>query len=367
MFYLQAKSPAVYEMLFNPPKSEKDVIEVSDIDSDTFRLFLNCVMGFTQYDFENAVSIFPVVWKLQIEKSIQDCINVLDPREMMDENVSYCLNMATSFKCEALVKKIVDYIYYTYNPYRFLENDAYCLWLEPDSLVEIIKKMEYLDTLTMDIVLNWGNNYVKKNQKFDSVKLLFEAFHIDLYLKRSVEIFGVPQTVPWARGFLKDIFDYNSMIEMLSVTKSYEFNYSNWKRITKQDSLTEEMVIKSPNCKASVRLSYRISTNYVVYYELPNNTKMEGDVFTTVVSVDGEAIKKSAAVYIKDNKKINRYIEKYYTTSFSIQGNHVNDAFTLKIKYRFLRDCRILLTNRPGDEDKKKLYFTKDVNLVRLS
>ena len=72
MFCASAKSRILYQIFFGSLKVDEPKFE--DIDCETFKLFLDVVMGFEPFNFNNCYKIFPVVHKYQIQHLIEKCI-----------------------------------------------------------------------------------------------------------------------------------------------------------------------------------------------------------------------------------------------------------------------------------------------------
>lgn len=370
MLCYNVQSDAFYQMLFGPLKRE--IIEILDIESSAFKLFLDCVMGFEPYTHDNCLIIFPVVWKYQIENLIEKCKQFLLPTDIQNVNEKTCeaLNMAVKYDYVNLYSGIIHFIFKDYGLFKFLENKEYCLTIEPDSMFKILKKMPmYLDSFSVNVLMEWGKNYLEEHDEFENIYELFEKYKLTQFINyRCFET---------TSGFIdfslsefgKYFFKTDEIFSILRFSTNLEYLKSKWIAVNKNEVVIEDITLEKFIAHQSTTRSYfySIGTNLAVFYDAYHN---QSDQKLRVVSVEIttggntgrlNGLYKSSSFWPSFSKKF------HVSNAFAItHDNHFSTTtFTVKIKYIFNYDCRILLTNKLQDSangyNMDKMLFTNEV------
>lgn len=202
------ESPVIYQMTFGP--LGEDIIEIKDFDHDTFKLFLDCALGFVDLTSENAVEIFPVACKYFAMNCIEKCIEVLKPQEL-SENVCHALNMSLFYDQPKLLSVIKEFLvtgktkgtddifrnrFLNNNKkdlfiHELIKNEKLLFLLSTDSLLEVIKLID-MDSCLFNAIISWCSNYLKDNNKPENIKSLIEKLgimsHINIKLFESADL-----------------------------------------------------------------------------------------------------------------------------------------------------------------------------------
>lgn len=362
----------LYE-LFLGKLREPDITDFIDIDHDTFKLFLDCIMGFQPYTFDNADQIFPVAWKYQIENVIDQCVEALTPSKM-SERIAELLNLALFYRCEKLEYTITRFIDYCYSPYKLLEKEAYCHSLEPDSMKLILStpnKM-IIDSSVLMALKKWADNYMKNNTVLESVTSFLKKHDLLQFFK--LEYFETTSAISefCLSESGKNIFPVDEILAHLQNSNDLSHGKSKWEKIKKDCIITEEII-----CQTMQNSNY---SNYNVRVNIERSKIVAyGHILTTgegscAINLIGQDSAGNQLFEINQEEFSFEYgsgdrpeDNRNHFISCNLRSNISNRQLTrctLKITWTFLRTCRVLLMNRPGDKlnGSEKMYFTRNVS-----
>lgn len=156
--------------------SPKNDVYVDDFDRETFQTFLDCLLGVKPYSVIDALLIYPIAHKFQVEKCLKKCVNVLKPTEMND-NVLLTLNLALFYECNVLVDDVINFLKNEVNITQLLEDNNFNQLLEPASMLKLIEHVK-TDSYLWKAVYEWGENYLTKHGKTVSVAKFFDDVKI---------------------------------------------------------------------------------------------------------------------------------------------------------------------------------------------
>lgn len=317
-------------------------ITIEDFDSDTFKLFTDCLMEFKNYEVTDALLILPIACKYEVLKCIDQCSEILKPTEL-NENLCLALNLACYYNCEKLAKYIVDdFLVKEYLIQRIFYEEKFCFLLEPESVSALLSKTK-VDSYLIELVFKWGQQFLKEKNKNLDVKDFFAAYNIDNYIK--LECFEN----------LESVFKFNESdlglnfftpAELLAHTRKMLNIKSEWVHINKEESITEIFVVDSKNCFVCLNdFDLRVRRNEVVFYEVPPHTRdmISWDIYYYKVEAD-----KEKEHHRRNEKNYNvenlcaKNIEWFYGSNTGLDD--VKGEFKIEVRYKFWCDCRILKT-----------------------
>lgn len=342
MFYNAVRSEPIYHILFGPLRDNETVI--TDIDSTTFKLFLDCAMKFKPTTRQNAFEIFPVVWKCQVQQWIDECIDILLPKKM-DKEMCRTLNMAVSYGCELLTNKILySFLFGSDSPYKLLEDKAFTFSLEPRSMCKIVERIS-LDSVILNILIEWGLNYLEKNStEFTSVRSLFEHFEIMDHIKYKFFL-TTDELFKFATADLTKTFYTHNEIIVGMHSELLEHKRSEWKYIKAGDTFVERYIIPFPkHYKLPIFFFYKIILNTAVLFNRP----AEPGGFSWLVgkvSVNDQHSQSFCCMEVTKGWHLKSKPE----LEFIVNRNDCCKSLRIKVTYSFRFDCRILMSSNPGN------------------
>lgn len=172
--FLAAESDVLHKKFMESSRGE--MIEITDCDYTTFKLFLDCLTGFQKCSVLDALLIFPIAWKYQTNKFIKKCVNILKPT-CLDENACLTLNLAAFCKCDALMDEMIDFLNVNKPIYKILDDKKYLYLLEPESMAILLKDLK-MDSCVLKNIFEWADYYLKKTNKNTDLKDFFKEHKI---------------------------------------------------------------------------------------------------------------------------------------------------------------------------------------------
>ncbi|XP_050340983.1 kelch-like protein 17 [Bactrocera neohumeralis] len=152
---LAAASP-YFENLFNGAQGTNPVIEINDIDSDTFeRLITFCYTGQTLITVNNVGDMLKAAIVLQLDDAITSCVDYL-VSHINEYTIQGAYTLERETQCELFKQKIIEY--------------------ETQNFVEISQSDEFLnfDFEKMQRILESDNlNITREEDAFDAIKRWF--------------------------------------------------------------------------------------------------------------------------------------------------------------------------------------------------
>lgn len=352
-----------------------DEIDIKDFDSETFKLFLDCLMGFKEYTVTDALLIFPIACKYEVRKCIEKCTEVLKPTEL-NENVCLALNLALYYNCEKLTKLIIDdFLVEKFLIQKIFNEEKFCFLLEPESVSALLSKTK-IDSYLIELVFKWGHNYLKGKIKSIDVKELFAAYDIDRYIQ--LECFED----------IEAIFKFNesdlglnffTSQEILTYLRGKSAARSEWVHIKKEEVITETFCTDNENCFVSFN-SFRlyITRNPVIFYEKPHALDKCGtdmivwDVYYYKVESEKE---NGHRTRVEGSVNMERLCSQYKEGFFGHKTglDKGKEEFKVEVRYKFLHDCRVLMTTflpksigaKFVEKDPNELYFTCNIEMKK--
>lgn len=342
-------------------------ILIKDFDSETFKLFLDCLMGFKNYSIADALIVLPVACKYAVEKSIAKCVEVLTPNEL-NENVILALNLALYYNCGDLSKMIIDdFLVKKYLIQRVFNEEKFSFLLEPESVSALLSKVE-MDSYMIELVIKWGKNYLKEKNKVSNLKDLFKTYNILYYIK--LEHF---ETIDCIFKFHKSNLEFNlfstdeilSLIEMKLVALKSE-----WVNIKKGETLIEKFYANVNNLPIDLHnFEFLVTRNKLVFYERPCSTDdSKGIISWDIYFSKLESLEEKG--HCKAVEKIHRKNVGWKSFIFPKLSINGGENFKFEVHYKFGFDCRIFKSSflpssslGVGLEGKNQddLYFTKTI------
>lgn len=377
---------------------KKSDVFIDDFDSETFKKFLDCLFEFKPYTVKDALEIFPVAYEFNVQKSIQLCEEALNPSSM-DENVCLTLNLALYYECDDLTQNVINFLKNNYGIMNVIEDERYCLLLEPLSMATLIEHIE-IDSCILKKLYEWGIKYLKMQRKRLDVSSFFEKYNL---LKNiSLNVFESAHS----------IYEFNECVAMKNFFTSDEIlaylksnicegqnkipSKSEWVQVEKHFAVKEHINFAKPLLISSSEgldnnTHYlKIGTNKIVYFISPHLDRLYNalgltwaELVTCKVNVSWgnnnyKIYHRRPHPYLTEEQLVSRN----QLTSFNVV--HKNKKFVYSVKlpvkpyyselvsvditYTFSFKCRILKTSldvMPYAVDDGNLYFTSFVELQR--
>lgn len=172
--FLAAESDIFHELFME--SSQDGIIEIKDYDYSTFKLFLDCLMGFQKCSQLDALIVFPIAWKYETFNLIEKCVDILKPTSL-DENVCLALNLALFCKCKELMDEIMGFLTNENQIYKLLDDKKYFCLLEPETMAILLKDLK-IDSCVLKNVVYWAKKYLKKKNKNIILKEFLKDYNI---------------------------------------------------------------------------------------------------------------------------------------------------------------------------------------------
>lgn len=371
---LLASHSAVFDEVFFG-EMQRDQCYVTDFDSTTFKLFLDCLMGFEPYTVLDSLLIFPIAYKYQTEECMKKCIEILTPKDM-NQTVCHALNMALFYECEELIDNIITFLKGKCNIVALLEKEEYHSVLEPITVAKLLE-IKGIDFYLMKIIYKWAGDYLKKSNKLVNIgwflnenKILDKMFEITFESVKSILDFCEfnDTTNIFTSKQISSILKRN-----ISIDCPRKFpNESSWVLVKKEDKLTENFSFVKPICFCDIRedvpLNIQISRNEIIPMETVIGS---GNPISCMISISYcYSIGVNGCLYT--NQNINFSFDESSTFKKGKKSVYeiklpLNLSFfclnTLEVTYTFNVDCKILKTSLdPSIVDENKcLCHTYDI------
>lgn len=316
---------------------QNGIIKIDDIDSSTFKLFLDCILNFQEYTFDNAIKIFPVAWKYKIENCINSCVEALAPSSV-NENLCDTLNLAKYYNCQKLLDRIKKFLSDSYDSYKLLEYEEYSNLLTAESMVELIKCID-LDSLLWSSFLKWADFYILTNDRPGGVESLLEEL-------------GIMKLISWnvfeshtglARFLRSNIglhFYEDDLVKILREKKRTMPKYSKWIKVEEGQSFTETFVVRR-RLLSPRKLMFSMNRNKVLFYNQPKVEVENPRMMSCEIDINPGNETHSNDFFIESFKLKMDPSERTHT----LVVNDKNEVLRVTVKWTFYYNCRILLTS----------------------
>lgn len=368
----------VFSNIFYGSSSKSD-ITINDFDSVSFRIFLDCLLGFEKYTETNARLIYPIALKFDVEKSFRDCINVLTPScylTDMDENVIVALNFLLLYNCTSLSESILKSIKNKCGILNLFEQEDYYLSLEPASMLKIIENISEMNSFFLKKIFKWGEHYLAKQNKTENTICSFLSEHNILTKIPSISFESVAALFEFHNIISqKRLYTSDQILQFLDETSksctAFKFpSQSSWVKISKGEVLKEKInfqyAVSSPETyvtemNINVWRNDMICNNSIDNDENHDEIIAEYDIcfyFKNQKRAHNRDYVKSKSIVKTKTVKIRRCKRSYMQEKIE---NLQCSITALEVVYRFHFDCRILkasLDTIPFAINDNQLYFT---------
>jgi len=355
------ESSVLYQLFIGDLRDE--VTYIIDIDCDTFKLFVDCLVGLAPYTEENAMEIFPVAWKYQVDECLENIMKTLTPTEM-NTNICYILNMTVFYQCDKLWTVIFDFLFPRLGYRVLFEKEEYSFLLTLESYKSLLQFItdgedfgEPMDSYVLYSVLKWADNYIKTNYSDDhqiSIRQFLEENRLDYYMKNHV-FETTDSVIRFCKSPLgKDYFTNEEIIDIFS-NKDLKSRSSQWIFVNQGETITEKFLVVFPFlCLHETEV--RIDRNEVVFYD----RREEDDEIMLICTVDINDGYKVEEFNFSDDPCYDPIV---VNISDHCKGCHVTHVkWIVSVKWTFNYHCRILKMGhkrRRSVLEKVPLYFTK--------
>ena len=337
-------------------------MKIKNYDKTSFKLFLDCLIGFQNCTTTDVFLIFPIAWTFEAEELIKKCIEVLTPT-VLNENVCLALNMSLSCKCEELSKIEFDFLLKKKLLYKVLDDEKLCFLLELEAMELMLEHVE-MDSYILQNVLKWGEQYLKKNNKRGGLRNFFTQQLLISYL--DISLFETTKAfLEFDESRLGKKFYTDKEVRKWVLEKEPDTRKCGWFLIKAGESLVEKIKIENVGYRSDCQIICNFFQNPVIFHEFPED---ETKMFCFNYSLNfadsrSEVITKSILAGPKHIFKRHVFSSKI---NIDRKKNGVSDL-EVEIKYTFYFDCRILKKSSrcfiPMDNDKHNLYFTRIVTI----
>lgn len=380
--HLATKSEAFIK-LFCESDSE-NVCNVQDYDLTTFKLFLDCLMGFQKCSVLDALLVFPLALKYETEEFMNECIDTLKPTTL-NENLCVTLNMGVICNCWKLLYNLGYFLCaYAFIDAIFEEEKYYSL-LEPESvkMLLILKCQQFkqrLDSYMLKNVSNWVKRYAKKLKKEVQVKSFCEI--LKSFKSEMTHSFESTQAlIDFNDSWLGELFSGQEYWDYVK-THTLLPRKSEWIRLRKGGTINESFNIYDVTFVQG-HTTIHIARNDFVIMNKPtngvpqvngaqNNDYNDLSRWHTqkILTIHLNILFKYSAKVFHDvtwsetaNSMVFHTSKKFY--NIRIKNRKTETCHLIvNISYAVHHDCRVLLTScgsrlRPIDDIAcEKLYFT---------
>lgn len=326
LLLLYLDSQPICEMLYGPLK--ENVIDIKDFGYDEFKLFLDCVMGFERLTKKNAIIILPIAAKYLATNCLKKCAAALKPLKM-DEEVCLLLNLALYHNCREVQNVVKDFILNNGFTYTLIENESLCNSLTIESLKEVLKWIEKIDSYTLNTILCWCNHYIEDSNSTDCVKDLLNELGIAEQIKPDIFESGLALQEFCKSEVGKDFFTVDEILEYFNYKIYSQLENHKWVKLLKGQEYREKCYSVKVN-----KTDLYIQFGEVLAYEFKNIDKLIECTITNETSTK----RSTRRGYLNKEKNI------FY---FNIEKWIVRDGspLDLTVAWTFNCDCRILVSN----------------------
>lgn len=368
----RSKSPKFYRLLYGPPHLK--TFFIGDCKSNSFKTFLNCLMGFEKYTPDKALEILYIAWQYEVKKCLTTCLEILKPKKI-DKNLYHLLNMGVCYDCEALILSVLNFVFagkYKNSPCAFLENQ-FSFLLTPKAMKRVFahyKLFGLVDSNLLMWIMHWGKNYLNNLSKSCSLQELFKE--LEIFDGDEIECFETTGAlfVFHMSKLGKNFFSAEEVTKFFK-NKLESHKRSQWKLIKNGESVVEKITVPCQALNKKPSKNFMIKKNRVVYYDCPedafNHLLIRCEVSVKGQNASGKEIDYCHDYFYKGSK--NDELSHCFTISWddlSIEP----ETITLIIKWTFTYNCRILLTSKPVTDGidtskyNKGLFYTKNVTAL---
>lgn len=367
------------DIFFNPtPKSD---ISIIDFDPKSFKKFLDCLLGFDDYSVSNALIIYPIAFKYNVDSSLKGCLKVLQPpnhSNEMNENVILILNLALLYDCDSLIDGIMMFLRNKFGILNLFERDDYFMLLEPSSMTKVLNCI-VMRSYFLEKVYKWAENYLKKqNVPVDTTRSFLEKNRIlplnSLNIFESVQaIFEFHENISRKKLYTSDEILYYLKGNVLK--RLWRFpNKSQWVKINKGDIFEEKINFKKFLSLATSNVrdaTLKIWRNEMIFDDLGKFTELKLENKRVIVHYEWyySYIDETHGNFDSCNELNSRiYLCTGYSGCIGRKSyceykflNFKHRISSVNVKYTFNVDCRILKTSLdiiPFAVDDNELYYT---------
>lgn len=379
--FLAVESEIFHQMF--KESSQTGIIELEDHDFATFKLFLDCMMGFQKCTVLDALTVFPIAWKYETFNFIKKCLHILQPISL-DENVCLALNLASLCGCKELVEAIVKFLSDKKQIYKVLDDKKYLHLLEPESVAILLKDLK-IDSYVLKNVFHWAEKYLKKNKKNVDLKDFLKGYNIidELTLscfETSESLFNFMES-----DMGEDFFDLGDCWNYIKKV-GHDHKKCNWVELKVNNeeftTVTEFFEIHNVPFLEDYKTVVHVERNPVVFYDYPevdaeyNSNEMSNEEENERLMINWSVKCKVMDEELQADQDIgeldiDNFIEREKSDfQFDYKQNIVTDIH-LQIDYDFYHDCRILKTSMeqmlyPMKVYKDNMYFTYSIHISHL-
>lgn len=350
-----------YELFFG--ENPKNEFHDTDFDSTSFRLFLDCLMGFKPYTDLDSLLIFPIAHKYKTEESLKRCIQALKPK-VMNETVCHTLNLALYYNCQELVDAVICFLNEKFDIFSLLENEELYSVLEPITLAKLIENIKLNSSLVISI-FKWAGKYIKNKKKSASVVSFLKEHNIfekgqKVNFESFEAIFDFLETEE-----IKDLFAvrkfYSLIKNKIAIDDPRRFpDSSKWVTVKKGEQLIEHFKFKDyvrSYLFNDAEVTLQVWRNEMIFMGKDDASYVSCKMYTLNNSFPLWMVRTFPICYEKDGKYI--YVIKIPTP-----------CIPEKILYTFNVDCRILKTsfdrNLLSEDKTDQYYFTYCIKKIRV-
>lgn len=350
------KSPVLHQLFFGNLRDE--VTDILDVNCDTFKLFLDCLMNFAPYTKENSMQIFPVAWKYQVDECLNKIVEALTPTDM---SITICeiLNMAKFYQCDRLVLEVERFLCKRHRYRILMEKEEYSSRLSIDSFKAMLSMIDYRngerdDSYVLDCIFKWAEDHVKVNHPNQEINLkeFLEKNKFDIYINPGIfETTG--SMIRFCESRFGDHFTGRN-IAFLMQNVFVEHKESQWVIVNAGESITERFSVYIPFFKRKFS-SVEIERGSCIFYDGPEEEDEDQNIVTLTVVVE------------EKNKEIDFQLTSetwplYELIIMNIPSNENKaKSIHISITWAFKYDCRILKISHSSYDggDDNLLYFTR--------
>lgn len=361
--FLAAKS-TVFDQIFKESSGEK-IIDVQDYDCTTFKLFMDCSMGFQECTVSDALLILPIAWKYEVQTLIKSCIGVLTPSKL-NEDVCLALNVALQCHCVVLIDKLIVFLNEKNCFYQLLDEAKYFMLLEPEAMYELLNHVE-MDSYILENVFKWANNYLKKKQILMDVKSFFIEYDHNIIKHLKLTCFETTNAIfKFNKSDLgKNFFTSEEFLTHIE-TEGYKKGESAWCKIKAGDTLIEKLIVKDVILTKNFATIIWISRNTVVCYDSFENKQSRLILISICCDLDG--VETPCTEWGENSLFVKRNDTGYnFKILCKAANTHIIRNINVEIKFKFYCDCRILKSSPDNfttpEANGKNLCFVKSVNV----
>lgn len=337
-------------MFYNDTSTIPEIRVVSlDEDSDSFKLFLDCLMGFENCTRRNVYAILPIALKYEVMELVEKWIDMLKPEDF-NEEVCLTLNLAIKYNCQGLLMELFEFLTEDGRINRIFDEAKYYHLLEPYSICKILDYVK-VDSFVLETVFKWAEYYLRKNGKPVDFKNLFEECNIidkiDLKcFETTSAIFNFNDSELARRYFTAE--------EILTYIRKNGLNEckSEWVRVEAGVEIEENFKITNLVKLEGYKTLLVVYRNPVVFYNIPDKkSMMSWNILCTL---------NSGNVILGEDQLDFNIPDDNFVAVIRITDDNAK-FLDIKIKWKFNYDCRILRISPIFITDKENVFYTKNI------